>query len=154
VQILFTSETTHPPTTFYKNYKNSLLKSKTQKEYQLICLQVENSSYVTLLLWRDTELVCLDLGSNISECDLFLPRCHETCFSRFTTQEAFDFFQLKIRCTSSEFQRPKSPAKSQGVSQRANRDLHYKTNSRSLPWLTSYNRRIGIRVYQELTLSC
>jgi len=58
----------------------------------------------------------------MSECDLLVRSSHENCFCRFFTQKAF-FFQRKIRCTWCGFQRPKSPANSQGVSQSAHRDL-------------------------------
>jgi len=117
---------------------------KIQKKCPLICFQVKNNSYVTLLLWGDTKLLSPDLGSDISDCDLLVPRSHETCFCRFFTQKTFFFFQRKIRYTRSEFQRPKSPANSQGVSQSAHRDLQHKKDSRPLPRLTSYPWRFGI----------
>jgi len=145
-QILFTSDKSHPRNMIDKNF-NIFINSQNSKEIsdnlasslkQFVC------NFVTV---RWNKIIVSKLGIRYQ---WLWQRIHETYFCRFFTQKAFVLFQRKIRCTWSEFQRPKSPANSQGVSQGSHRNLQYKKNSRPLPGLTSYPRRFGI--YQKLIL--
>jgi len=75
----------------------------------MIWLQVSNVSFVPLLQWGNTKLFCLDLGSDISDCDLLVPRSHETYFCRFLTQKAFVFFRERFGVHEVDFNDPSRP---------------------------------------------
>ena len=62
-----------------------------------------------MLKWIDTKLFCLDLGSDISDCDLFVQRIHESYFCRFFSQSLFVFLSEKFGLHEVDFNDPSRP---------------------------------------------
>jgi len=77
------------------------------------------SKLKTLLLWSDTKFLGQDLGSDISDCDLLVPRSHETSFCRlFTQKKSFFFFSERFGVHEVNFNdpsRPRTPKESANV---------------------------------------